>query len=95
MAMASAICWLSSSAQIGVPLGDFRRRLVRQPIEQVVGLDAQALAPGHLDERPVRVVGRVVAQLAGGRVRQRHHLVRVVDRVRRLLRRSRAPPAPA
>ena len=85
MAIASAIRRASLAASSGLRLATSAAALSRQPVEQVVGLDAEALASRDLDERPVRVLARVVAELARGGVRQRHHLVRVVDRVRRLL----------
>ena len=54
---------------------------VEHAIDQIVGLDAQALAARHLDERSLRIFRfrrRREAQLPRCRVRQRHHLVREV-----------------
>ena len=62
---------------------DFVGRLADDRVEQVVGLDAEPLAPGDFDERTFRVFGvgcRREAELPGRRVRQRHHLVREVVR---------------
>ena len=73
----------TSGVRLLVALGDFAGRLPDQDVEQVVGLDAEPLAAGHLDERPLRVFGvgwRRVTELPRGRVRQRHHLVGEVMR---------------
>ena len=81
--------------QFGISLCHLRRCLVGHTIEEIVGLDAEALPSRDLDERPIAVFARVVAQFARRRVRQCDHFVRIVNRMRGLFLIAERPPAPA
>ena len=70
--------------EIGIPLGHFLAGLVGEPIDQVIGLHAETFRPETSNRRAIGVRTRVVAELTGRRMRQRHHLMRIVNRVGRL-----------
>ena len=76
MAICSAIFCRSASSRPGLARVHFGARGGDELVDQVVGLDAEALAPADFDVGPGQVfVGNVVAKFDGAARRERHHLI--------------------
>ena len=70
----------------GVPGGDLGQRLFDELVDEVVRLDAEPLAAGHLDVGTAAILfGKLDAQLGAASGRERHHLVGEMHGARGLL----------
>jgi hypothetical protein len=68
-------------AELRIALGDLGRCGSLEQIDQIVGLDPEPFPPRHFHERLLRILSRgLVPEVTRGLMRQRHHLVRKMDR---------------
>ena len=67
-------------ARIGMPRFDLGEGVCLEPVDQIVGLDAEAFAAAHLDKRPFAVfVGKLETKFFRRRGRKRDHFVREMN----------------